>query len=143
VHENHTPPLTRPGALAGITLNDPLTGYEEHVASLVRARLGVGEPEPLGRLRADALDALVCGQALADRLTAMRWVTVAEALADGAPIAHVGAALGLEIDEVAAGPRSWADGQHLHAGMSPAARNEVHALLGRALGSHPHGEVDR
>jgi hypothetical protein len=129
VHENPTPPLACPGALAGVPLHDLLSWHEEHDASLVRARIGVGEPEPVGRFRADALDALVCGQTLADRLMAMRWVTVAEALAYGAPVTHVGAALGLGIDEVAAGLRSWADGQHLHAGMPAAARDEVHALL--------------
>ena len=48
----------------------------------------------------------------------MRWVTVAEALAYGTPVAHVAAALGLGIDEVAADLRSWADRQHQHARMS-------------------------
>ena len=61
---------------------------------------------------------------------AMRWVTVAEALACGAPLAHVAAALGLEPDEVAAGLGSWVDGQHQHGSLSAAARDEVRALLG-------------
>jgi hypothetical protein len=118
----------RPTDPASTSPRDPLAGYESHLTPLVNASLGVGEPEPVGRHRADALAALVGGRALADRLTAMRWVTVAEALAHGAPVAHVAAALGLEIDEVAAGLRSWADGQHQHAGLSAAARAEVHAL---------------
>src|SRR5438874_1414598 len=102
-------------------LHDLLAGYDQHVAALVRARHGLGKPEPAYRLRADALDALAYGQALTDRLMAMRWVTVADALASGAPIAHVAAALGLDITEVAAGLRSWADGQHQYASMSMAA----------------------
>ena len=61
MHENPTP-LARPGALAGVPLHDLLTGYEEHLASLVHARLGVDDPEPVGRLRADAHHALVRGQ---------------------------------------------------------------------------------
>ncbi len=138
MHDNHTPPPAR--ALAGVPLDDLLTGYQHHVAALVRARAGVGEPEPVRRLRTDALDALVCAQALTDRLMAMRWVTVADALAYGAPIGHVAAVLGLEINEVAAGLRSWADRQHQYAGMPMAARDEVYALLDRALKGHPHGE---
>jgi hypothetical protein len=55
----------------------------------------------------------------------------------------VAAALGLGIDEVAAGLRSWTDGQHQHARMSASPRDGVHALLGRALGRRPHGEVNR
>lgn len=125
MHENPTP-LARPGALAGVPLH---AGYEEHVASLVSARLAVGEPEPVGRIRADTLDALVCGQALAGRLTAMRWVTVAEALAYGTPVAHAPAPLSTATAEVTAGLRSWANGQHQHIGMSAATHDEVHALL--------------
>jgi hypothetical protein len=59
----------------------------------------------------------------------MRWVTVAEALAYGAPLADVAAAMGLEPVEVAAGLRSWADGQHQHAGLSAAGRDEIYGLL--------------
>jgi hypothetical protein len=66
----------------------------------------------------------------------MRWVTVAEALAYGSPVSHVAAALDLEIAEVTAGLRTWADGQHQHAGCSTAARDEVYALPG-------HREVGR
>jgi hypothetical protein len=35
----------------------------------------------------------------------------------------------MDADEVAARLRSWADGQHEHAGMSAAARDEVYALV--------------
>jgi hypothetical protein len=109
---------TRPADLASTSLRDLIAGHEPHITPLVNTRLGVGAPEPVGRLRADALDALVCRQALSDPLTAMGLVTVAEALAYGAPVPHL-----------AAGLRSWADGQHQHASMSAAAHDEVHALL--------------
>jgi hypothetical protein len=52
VHENPTP-LAHPGALTVVPLHDPLTGHEEHVASLVLARPSVGEHEPGGRLKID------------------------------------------------------------------------------------------
>jgi hypothetical protein len=120
---------TRPADPASTSLRDRLAGYESHLTPLVNTRLAGGEPEQVGHLRADALDALVYGQALCNRLPAMRSVTVAEALSYGAAVSHVAAALGLEIDEVAAGLRSWADGQHKHASMTTAARDEVHALL--------------
>ncbi len=123
------PDVTRPADLAGASLRELLAGYEAHTTPLVKARHGLGEPEPVGRLRADALDVLVCGQALADYILAVRWVTVAEALAYSAPLGHVAAAMGLEPDEVATGLRSWADGQYEHTGMSAAVRDEIYALL--------------
>jgi hypothetical protein len=130
VHDPTTrPDITRPADLTGASLRELLAGYEAHTTPLVNARHGLGEPEPVGRLRADALDVLVCGQAIADYILAMRWVTVAESLAYGAPLGHVATAMGLEPDEVAAGLRSWADGQHQHAGMSAAARGEIYGLL--------------
>jgi hypothetical protein len=125
----HNIHFTRPADLAGASLRELLDGYQAHLSALVYARHGIGDPEPVGRLRTDALDVLACGQALVDQIHAGRWVTVAEALVYGAPLAHVAAAMGLEVDEVAAGLRSWADGQHRHGGLSAAARDEVCALL--------------
>jgi hypothetical protein len=120
---------TRPTDPANTSPRDPLTGNESHLTSLIHARLGNGEPEPVGRPRADALDALACGQTLCERLTTVRWVTAGEALAHGASAVRVAATLGLEIDEVAARRRSWAGGQHQRAGLSAAARDELRALL--------------
>lgn len=119
---------TRPADQARTSLRDQLVCHESHLAPPVNTRLGIGEPARVGRLGSDALDAHMCGQALADQPMAMRWVTVAEARAYGSPVSHAAAALGLEIAEVAAGLRSWTDGQHQHAGCSAAARDEVHAL---------------
>jgi hypothetical protein len=114
----HSPIPTRPANMASTSQRDPLAGHQAHLTSLTHTRLGVREPEPVGGLRADAPAALVCGRALAKRLTAMRWVPAATTTA-----------LCLEIDEVAARPRPSADGQHQHADMSAAARNEIQPLL--------------
>jgi hypothetical protein len=100
---------THPTDPASTSLRDPLAGNESHLTPLVNAGLGVDEPEPVGWVRADALDALAYGQALCDPLTAMRWVTLADALAYGALVSHVAAALGPKIAEVTTGLRSWAD----------------------------------
>jgi hypothetical protein len=62
-------------------------------------------------------------------MTAIRWATAAEAPASAAPVAHVAAAFGRQIDEVAAGLHSWADRQHHHPSMSATARDVVHSLL--------------
>ena len=62
-------------------------------------------------------------------------MSVVDALTCGAPLGDVAAAMGLEPEEVAAGLRSWADGQREHAGMSAAARDAVYALV--------EGEADR
>jgi hypothetical protein len=61
---------------------------------------------------------------------AMRWVTAVDALTYGATLKHTAAAIGLEVEELAVGLRTWADGQHQHAGMSAAARDEAYALPG-------------
>ena len=120
---------TRPAELASTSLRDLLTGHESHLTPLVNARLGAGEPEPVGRLRGDALDALVCGQTPADRLMPMRWVTVAEALAQGASPITWPPRSAWRSPRWPPGCAHGPDGQHQNAGMSDAARDEVHALL--------------
>jgi hypothetical protein len=121
--------ITRPADLATASLRELLDSYEAHRTPLVNARLGIGTARSAGRLRAAALDTLVCGQALVDHILAVRWVTVAEALTYGAPLAHVAAAMGLEPNEVAAGLRSWADGQLREQRMTPPQHAEVVALI--------------
>jgi hypothetical protein len=122
------PTQTRPANMASTSPCDPLAGHEAHLTSLTHARLGIREPEPVGRLRADALAAPVCGRAPAHRLTAMRWASDGETPGHGAPAIHMTPAPGPEIDKIANGPRSRADGQHQHASMSAAAHDEVHPL---------------
>jgi hypothetical protein len=95
---------------------------------MIHARLGVREPEPGGRPRADTLPAPVRGRAPAHRLTAMRRTTAATARTHRASAVHMTAAVGLQIDEVPGPPRSRPHGQHQPADMPPATRDTAHPL---------------
>ena len=64
-----------------------------------------------------------------------------DALSYGAPVGDVATASGLTPPEVAAGLRSWADGQHQRAGMPAAERDEVYALVDGVEVEHA-GPVD-
>jgi hypothetical protein len=101
---------TRRTDLSSTWLRDLPAGYESHLTPLAHARRCVDEPEPVGRLGTDALAPLVCGQTLADRLMAMRWVAAAEALPHEASGVHVATALGPQTAELG----SRADGQQQH-----------------------------
>ncbi len=92
----------RPADTASTSPGDLIAGYEAHLTPLIHARFGAGEPEQVGRLRADALDALVCGRTLAERLMPTRRVTAAATPPHGTSKVSLAAALGLEIEEVAA-----------------------------------------
>jgi hypothetical protein len=118
----------RPSDLDGVSLRELVESYRLHVGALVNARHGIGRPEPVGRLRASALDALATAAAIVEQLAGDRWSNVVDALRFGAPLVDMAATMGLEVDEVAAGLRSWGDGQLEHCGMSAAARDEVYAL---------------
>lgn len=132
--QQYTPEgVTRPGDLHTVSLRELLDAWHSHIARLVDARHGLAHPPlPAGRLAHHALDALAVGEALAAGVLASRWVTVADALTNGATVAQVAEAMGLEVDEVVAGLRSWAHGQHRHGLMTDTARDEVLALLGEA-----------
>lgn len=137
------PQITRPDDLAGASLRELLDAWHAHVAPLVDARCRPpGGPLPAARLARHALDALAAGQALTDELMALRWVTVCDALRYGAPMRHVAGAMGLDVDEVAAGLRSWADGQHLHSDMSVTGRDEVYALAAGHLTPREIAKLD-
>lgn len=135
------PQITRPDDLAGASLRELLDAWHSHIAPLVDARYDIGDLSS-GRLARYALDALAAGQALTDELMAMRWVTAVDALTYGAPMRHVAGAMGLDVDEVTAGLRSWADGQHEHAGMTAAARDEMYALVAGHLTPREIAELD-
>jgi hypothetical protein len=121
--------VTRPLDLVGASLRELLDAWHGHIGRLVDARHGIGDPLPPARLTRHALDGLATGQALADQLMASRWVTAADALTYGATLAQTATAMGLEVDEVTAGLRSWADGQHRHELMTAAQRDDIRALL--------------
>jgi hypothetical protein len=87
------PAQTRPADTASTSQHDRLAGHQAHLIPLTRARLGIREPEPAGRLRADALDALG-----GERTLTMRWASDAETLAHEASIVPVAAALSVARD---------------------------------------------
>jgi hypothetical protein len=69
------PVPTRLADLSSTSLRDLLAGDESPLTPLVHARFGVGQPEQFDRPCANAPAALPCGQALVDRLMAMRCMT--------------------------------------------------------------------
>jgi hypothetical protein len=134
VHDPFTPvPITDPADLDAATERELVDAWSAHARQVARARHGIGEPTPPALLAGHALGALATEQELTDRLVCMRWVTTRDALAYGAPLSRVAAALRLEPAEVASELRAWADDHHEHAGMSAAARGEVYALVERAV----------
>jgi hypothetical protein len=129
------PDITRPADLAGASLRELLDAWHRHTARLVEARRGLGDPLPAARLARHGLDALALGQAIADQLMAMRWVTAVDSLAHGATADQVATAMGLDADEVAAKLQSWADGQLAYHLITAAQHDEALALLDRAGGA--------
>ncbi|MCW2899243.1 MAG: hypothetical protein JWO67_1508 [Streptosporangiaceae bacterium] len=124
---------TTPGDLAGASPRELLDAWHRHVSRLVEARHNLADPPlPVGRLVGHALDALAVGQALTDAISNTRWTTASEALARGAGVERVAAAMGLDVDEVLFGLRSWADGQLQHGGLTPAGYDELCALVADA-----------
>lgn len=123
--------VTRPGDLHEVPTRQLLDAWEQHRLALVYARHGIGDPISPSRVARHALDELAVGQALADQLMASRWVSAVDALSNGATLAQTAAAMGLDVDEVVVGLRSWADDQVRHGLMTPAVRDEAYALLER------------
>ncbi|MPZ64555.1 MAG: hypothetical protein GEU83_03220 [Pseudonocardiaceae bacterium] len=106
--------------------------YSAHRWPLLRASAGVGSLSP-AELAAHTLAALAFQAALADRAQAGRWVTARDALAAGADLAAVAAAMDLDVDAVAVGLREWADGQRAYGWMSDAEHKRVTALATRVV----------
>lgn len=127
--------VTGPADLAGLSRRELLDALDAHHRVLVDARHGIGNPQPPGRARAAALDALAYGRALAEAALRHEWLAQVEALEHGATLADVAAASGLDPDEVLAGVRSRVAGQVEHAGMSTATADRILALLERAAGA--------
>lgn len=105
---DHTP---RPRELDRVTLDDLVDAYSDHTRALVFAEHGIGEREPVGRLRGSALAALAVGEQIRQRMCNHRWSTMRDALRYGATVAQVATALDLDAEEVRAGLLSWGDGQ--------------------------------
>ena len=101
--------ITCPADLADASLRELLDAWHRHTARLVEARQGLPDALPPARIARHALDALAIGQAVVDRLSLMRWTAALDALANGATLEHTAVAMGLDVDEVFVGMRSWAD----------------------------------
>lgn len=104
-------PVTRPRDLLRVSPRDLLDSWFETLAFLVDARYGIGAPRTDTTLRGDALTHLAASHALAERVLAGRWASARDALALGATVDDVAAAMGLDVDEVTVGLGAWADGQ--------------------------------
>lgn len=121
--------VTRPGELLGASSRVLLDAFHDHIGRLVDARSGIGRQLSVGRLRAHALDALAVGEALAQQMLNMRWTNVLDALSYGATVDDTAAAMGLDVDEVQTGLRSWADGQFREGLATRAQYDAVLALV--------------
>ena len=67
-----------------------------------------GDAVPAADIAAHAVAALALQHALAGRILQSRWVTVRDALAYGATVDDVAAAMALDVDEVVVGLHNWA-----------------------------------
>lgn len=106
-----------------------LQAFAAHTLRVVDAMLGIGEPLPVETLARHAVAALVLQHTVAERVLYSRWTTVRDALTYGASIGDVAAAMGLDVDEVVAGLRSWAAGQLRHGLVTEAEHDAVVALV--------------
>ena len=134
-HPTSDPFVPRPDQLTGASLFELADRYHGHLTALVNHDLGIGKPEPIGRLRASALGALAIGEELIRQMLADRWTTVRDALRLGATVADVAVALDVAPGDVITGMSTWAHGQYRHATMTDDQHAEVFALLGL----HPTG----
>lgn len=124
---------TRPDEVPyGVGLAELVEQYHRHqYEELVGRRGGHADPDAVF---AHSVAELALLHALVDRLQAARWSTVRAALsADVSRGAEVAAACGLDGSEIAAGLRSWADGQ-VQAGLMTAAGRGVVDLMARTIG---------
>lgn len=123
---NDTPAI--PAGLVDMPLRDLADAWSAHTSRLVAARHGIGRPLTPARLKRHGLDSLALGAAIIEQIATARWVTVVEALDNGATSEHIAAALGLEELDLAIGLCWWADEQLRKGLMSADRRGAVHAL---------------
>ncbi len=122
--------MSSPTQPSDISHNVPLqllaVAYHRHTLRLIEHRHGIGDPLTTEQLRVHALAALAYQHALAERALHSRWSIAADALAAGATLRQVGAAMGgLDADQVRYTLRWWVDYQHREGLMDDARRDEV------------------
>ncbi len=118
---------TRPGDVPlNVPLRDLVVTYDRHALRIVEHRHGLGRPLTTEQRLDHALAALACQHALAERALQSRWSIATDALAAGASLDTVGAAMGgMEADLVSHVLRWWVDYQHQEGLMDDARRDEV------------------
>ena len=121
---------TRPDAMPHTTsLRELAERYHEHVLPLIEHRCEIVVLTDAQR-GTHAIGALVYSHALSERALHPRWSIAVDALSAGATAEAVGAAMGgLEPDELRAGLRRWADGQHREGLITEQRRRQVRALV--------------
>ncbi len=115
---------TRPGDIPhNVPLRDLVVTYDRHALRIVEHRHGIGRPLTTERRLSHALAALAYQHALAERALHSRWSIATDALAAGASLDTVGAAMGgLEVRFALI---RWAHWQHREGLMDDARRDEV------------------
>ena len=121
---------TWPGDIPdNVPLRDLVVTYDRHALRIVEHRHGIGRPLTTERRLGHALAALAYQYALAERALHSRWSIATDALAAGATLRQVGAAMGgLDADRVRYSLRWWVDYQHQEGLMDDARRDEVRRL---------------
>jgi len=128
---------TRPGDIPhNVPLRDLCVTYDRHALRIVEHRHGIGRPLTTERRLGHALAALAYQHALAERALYSRWSIATDALAAGASLDTVGAAMGWlnTGDRVGDALRWWAGDQHRQGLMDDARRDEVLRLAGGGQG---------
>jgi hypothetical protein len=89
--EQSTRPACPPGRPPPTaSLRRLLDALHDHQGKLVDARHGIGDPVPTEQLARHVVALLAVEHAIADRVLASRWVTVADALTYGATMPRLG-----------------------------------------------------
>ena len=122
---------TRPGDIPhNVPLRDLVVTYDRHALRIVEHRHGIGRPLTTERRLSHALAALAYQHALAERALYSRWSIATDALAAGASLDTVSAAMGgMATGELQFALRRWASDQHRQGLMDDARRDEVLRLV--------------
>ena len=128
---------TRPGEIPhSAPLVELADNAVRHTGALFDHQCGIAALTDAGRV-GHALAGLAYQHALAERALHGRWVMACEALDAGSTHGQVADAMGLDVEELCAGLRSWARTQ-LREGLIDDARHaRVLALLGEPVAADP------
>lgn len=100
-----------------------------HSMALLDHRYGISDPLPAGEFVGHVLAELAISAVLADRVTRGRWVLVRDALAAGATVEQVAAAIGADVAGIRIGLGLWASNQRRFNLITDEQHEAVRALL--------------